>query len=119
MKQVCRLDEKGYFVDIVYTEKSPLEPDVYLLPGGCIDVSPPHNIPKGYRAKWENESWVFEKIPLKKPDQPEDSWIYNEEKNIWNPPSPRPGLDYVWNETLKSWQTTLTLSGHKQDIRSS
>ena len=34
-----------------------------------------------------------------------ESWILNEDKCIWEPPTPEPtdGKDYVWNETTKSW----------------
>ena len=34
-----------------------------------------------------------------------ESWILDEDKCIWEPPTPEPsdGKDYIWNETTKSW----------------
>lgn len=66
-KQVVQLDDKGYFVAVTIADESPLEPGIYLIPGGCIDVDPPENIPDGYCAKW-NDGWEFELIPI--PEKP-------------------------------------------------
>lgn len=61
MKQVSQLNEDGYFIGITIADASPLEPDVFLIPGGAIDVDPPV-VPEGQRARWDGE-WVFENIP--------------------------------------------------------
>lgn len=61
MKQVCQLDAAGYFTNVTAADESPLEPGVYLIPGGCIEAGAPV-IPEGQRAKWIN-GWVFEDIP--------------------------------------------------------
>ena len=60
-KQVIQLDAAGYFVGFTTADESPLEPGVFLLPGGAVDVPAP-SIPVGKRAKWLGE-WVFEDIP--------------------------------------------------------
>ena len=67
MKQVSQLDQDGYFVGATTADPSPLEPDVYLIPGGCIDEPAP-TIPEGQRAKWDNGQWLFEDIPQPKPE---------------------------------------------------
>ena len=61
MKQVCQLDAAGYFTGTTIADASPLEPGVYLIPGGCVDAPAPV-IPEGQRAKW-NGAWVFEDTP--------------------------------------------------------
>lgn len=61
MKQVCQLDAAGYFTGATIADASPLEPGVYLIPGGCVDAPAPV-IPEGQRAKWDG-AWVFEGIP--------------------------------------------------------
>ena len=66
MKQVSQLDQDGYFVGVTTADPSPLEPGVYLIPGGCIDEPAP-TIPEGQRAKWEGQ-WVFEDIPQPEPE---------------------------------------------------
>lgn len=57
-KIVSQLNADGYFVGPAIADASPLEPNVYLLPGGAIDISPPL-IPDNKVAKWVGE-WVFE-----------------------------------------------------------
>ena len=102
MKQVSQLDQDGYFVGVTTADPSPLEPDVYLIPGGCIDEPAP-TIPEGQRAKWDNGQWVFEDIPPEKPEQPYDSWTYDEETNEWVPPVAKPDDDAEWDEDSQEW----------------
>lgn len=64
-KQVSQLDAGGYFVCPTFADESPLEPGVFLLPGGTIDAPAP-SVPEGMRAKWIGE-WVFEDIPQPEP----------------------------------------------------
>jgi hypothetical protein len=66
MKQVVQLDAAGYFVGITVADESPLEPGIFILPGGAVDAKVP-NVPQGKRAKWEG-SWVFEDIPQSTPE---------------------------------------------------
>lgn len=60
-KNVCQLDGAGYFVGLVEADESPLEPGVFLIPGGAVDVEAPE-IPAGKRAKWMGDSWVLEDV---------------------------------------------------------
>jgi len=69
MKLVSQLDDDGYFVAATEAPESPLEPGVYLVPGGAVDSNPP-DVPEGKRAKWAGE-WVYEDIPVPEPE-PED-----------------------------------------------
>lgn len=61
-KQVCQLNADGYFIGMADADESPLEPGVFLIPGGCIDVSPPE-AKENTVAKWTNE-WVYENVPV-------------------------------------------------------
>ena len=65
MKQVIQLDASGYFTNVTTADESPLEPGVFLIPGGCIEATIP-TIPEGQRAKWDG-AWVFEDIPQPEP----------------------------------------------------
>jgi len=40
-----------------------------------------------------------------RPKQPYDSWTWNAEDQVWEPPVPRPNDDkyYEWNEETQSW----------------
>ena len=70
MKQLSQLDQDGYFIGVTTADPSPLEPGVFLIPSGAIDVVPPPSVPEGKRAKWEGQ-WVFEDIPQPEPDESE------------------------------------------------
>jgi hypothetical protein len=61
-KNVVQLDSEGYYVGITEADESPLEPGVYLMPAGTIDVSSPSEI-EGKRAKWINNNWIYEDLP--------------------------------------------------------
>jgi hypothetical protein len=78
MKQVSQLDQEGYFVGVTTADASPLEPGVYLIPGGAVDADPP-TVPEGQRAKW-NGHWVFEDIPRPEPEPDPDPEPTPEEK---------------------------------------
>lgn len=67
-KIVYQLNDQGYLVGETLAHQSPLEPGVFLLPGGCIENHPPA-IPEGFRARWTNDEWVLEPIPA--PPEPE------------------------------------------------
>jgi hypothetical protein len=74
MKQVIQLDTDGYFVGFTVADESPLEPGVFLIPAGCIDVAPPV-IPEGQRAKWDGV-WVLENIPQPEPEpEPAEPYV--------------------------------------------
>lgn len=64
MKVVSQLNSAGYFTGATYADESPLEPGVYLFPGGTIDVEPPA-VPLNHVARWDfdNLSWVFTPNP--------------------------------------------------------
>lgn len=68
MKIVSQLDANGYFAGAVEADESPLEPSVFLIPGGAIDVTPP-NVPQGKVALWQN-GWVFVNPPEPEQEEP-------------------------------------------------
>lgn len=69
MKIVSQLDANGYFVGPTVADASPRNPQVWLLPGGAIDVPPPE-IPPGKVALWQGTQWAFVNPP--DPSQEED-----------------------------------------------
>lgn len=62
-KIAYQTNELGIYVGEVYCQPSPLEPGVWLIPGGATDVVPPE-IPEGKQAKLVEGSWVVEDIPV-------------------------------------------------------
>lgn len=66
MKIVSQLDADGYFVGEATADESPLEPGVFLIPGGAVDTEPPKEFP-GQRCKWTGSKWAYEDIPAPPP----------------------------------------------------
>lgn len=61
-KQVCQLDERGFFVGSVMADLSPLEPGLYLLPGGTVDVPPPEDVQPGH-VYWLTDGGSWDSAP--------------------------------------------------------
>ena len=61
-KVISQLDDEGVFIGAVMADESPLEKDVFLIPGGAIDEAPPI-IPGGHFAKWNGVAFDILSIP--------------------------------------------------------
>lgn len=61
-KIVSQLDSDDIFVGPVIAYESPLEPGVFHIPGGAVDVAPV-TVPDGKRARWVDPEWVLEELP--------------------------------------------------------
>lgn len=68
---VFQTDADGYFVGPNYADESPLEPGVWLIPGGCVTVEPPTFNFETERVRWVNNEWVIELIPVEPELSPE------------------------------------------------
>ena len=66
-KIVYQLDEAGYFIGETEADESPLEPGVYLVPGGCVENPPPKIKKEGQLQRFVNDRWKLED----KPKEPE------------------------------------------------
>jgi len=56
IKTVYQTDHLGIYVGAVQADPSPLEPDVWLIPGGCVEAAPPA-IPERKAALWRGDRW--------------------------------------------------------------
>lgn len=72
-KIVSQLDAEGYFIGEAVAQESPLEPGVFLIPGGAVDVSPPQlNSSKRLRfvhGQWNEISITPDPEPVKTEQQ--------------------------------------------------
>jgi hypothetical protein len=63
-KNVCQFDPDGWYVGLVIAYESPLEPGVWLIPGGAVDCEPPALIEAGKRYRLDaSGAWLAEDIP--------------------------------------------------------
>ena len=68
MKTVYQTDAEGFFIGAVAADPSPLEPDVWLIPGGAVEEQPPA-LSDGQRARWVSGAWAV--IDPPPPPEPE------------------------------------------------
>lgn len=64
-KLVYQTNDNGIFVGEIEADESPLEPGVFLIPAGCVEIAPPE-LAEGEYASWSNamQSWTIETHPL-------------------------------------------------------
>lgn len=55
-KIVYQTDHQGIFTGTAVADRSPLELDVWLIPGGCVEVAPPI-VPEKMAAVWDGQRW--------------------------------------------------------------
>lgn len=58
-KIVFQTDFDGVYVGPMVADESPLEPGVFLLPAGCVEVEPPV-LAENQRARWLGAEWLVE-----------------------------------------------------------
>ncbi|MES2869600.1 MAG: phage tail protein [Pseudomonadota bacterium] len=55
-KVVYQTDHLGIYTGKTVADRSPLEPDAWLIPGGCVEVAPP-TIAVHQAARWNGKEW--------------------------------------------------------------
>lgn len=55
---VYQTNQQGLYVGPVEADESPLEPGVFLIPGGCV-LTPPPDPPENKAAQWNGAAWLL------------------------------------------------------------
>lgn len=55
---VYQTNELGIYVGPVIADESPLEPGVWLIPGGCVEIEPPQTSVDQV-AVWQAGAWII------------------------------------------------------------
>jgi hypothetical protein len=70
MKTVYQTDFEGFYTGPTSADPSPLEPGVWLIPGGAVEIKPPA-LSSGQRARWNGRAWdVIDPAPPPPPPPP-------------------------------------------------
>lgn len=56
-KTVYQTNPQGLYLGTIEAEESPLEPEVFLIPAGCVETPPPGDIPPQKAACWNGKAW--------------------------------------------------------------
>lgn len=67
---VYQTNSNGVYLGPTEADPSPLEPGVWLIPGGCVEVEPPM-IPPGHVAVWDGGAWSIRAMQEDEPVGPE------------------------------------------------
>ena len=62
-KTVYQLDQNGVFIGLETSFESPLEPNVFLIPAGCIEIAPPSFDNTKQYAQWNGMEYKVKDIP--------------------------------------------------------
>ena len=65
---VYQTNPAGIYLGPVQADESPLEPGVWLIPGGCVETPPPA-IPEGQVAVWIDGAWSVVPAPAVEQDE--------------------------------------------------
>lgn len=52
----------GIYIGEAVAHESPLEPGVFHIPGGCVEVQPPL-LSENQKARWTGKAWEVETLP--------------------------------------------------------
>lgn len=66
-KTVYQTNYSGLFVGETIADESPLEPGVYPLPAGCVELAPPESWPEDKWPRWNGINWDL----IQKPQVPQ------------------------------------------------
>lgn len=68
-KTVYQTDRAGIYVEEATARESPREPGRWLIPGGCVEVPPPTDVPEGLWPRWNGHDWelVTKPVPAAEP----------------------------------------------------
>jgi hypothetical protein len=81
MKTVYQLDQNGTYMGETVAHESPLEPGIYLIPGGCIETAPP--VAKfGQVAVWNGKWSLVESPNAPMPENPTEEDLAAQKKAI-------------------------------------
>lgn len=62
-KTVYQTNSAGLFVGETIADESPLEPGVFLIPAGCIELAPPETWPEDQWPRFNGFKWELIQKP--------------------------------------------------------
>lgn len=62
-KVVYQTNYSGLFVGETLADESPLEPGVFPLPAGCVELAPPEKWPDDQWPRWNGFKWELIQKP--------------------------------------------------------
>lgn len=62
-KTVYQTNYSGLYIGETTADESPLEPDVFLIPAGCVELAPPSEWPENQWPRWNGLKWELIQKP--------------------------------------------------------
>lgn len=72
-KIVYQTNYSGMLINEAYADESPLEPGVFLIPAGCVELAPPEKWPEDQWPRWNGFKWeLIQKPEIQQVATPEE-----------------------------------------------
>lgn len=62
-KSVYQINYSGLFVGETLADESPLEPGIFHIPAGCVELAPPEEWPEDKWPRWNGFKWELIQKP--------------------------------------------------------
>ena len=94
---------------IVPRQKSPLEENVWLMPGGCTDIEPPEFDQNTHFCTFNGSEWVLTAKPEPEPEPEPQEFIETYlHKRMKEYGSVKNQIEYITENGLDAWQTKVS-----------
>lgn len=72
-KQVYQTNYSGLFIGETFADESPLEPGIFHIPAGCVELAPPSEWPNDQWPRWNGFKWdLIHKPQVQQETSPEE-----------------------------------------------
>lgn len=62
-KSVYQINYSGLFIGENFADESPLEPGIFHIPAGCVELAPPEEWPEDKWPRWNGFKWELIQRP--------------------------------------------------------
>ena len=62
-KSVYQINYSGLFIGETFADESPLEPGIFLILSGCVELAPPEEWPEDKWPRWNGFKWELIQKP--------------------------------------------------------
>jgi len=89
------------------SHESPLEPGIFHIPGGTIEVEPPSFDAEKKVCTWSGDEWIVEDIPEPEPEPEPYVETYADKRRV-EYGEPESQIEFITEKGLDAWKTKVS-----------